>query len=260
MRLIYNFFRALACGHTYNLHTNPEAWFGLLWGLPIPVFSFALDGLLLGWENRTIASILSQHPWQLVFLTHPPLFAIVFGAMGTIRRDLETHNRQLIARLELDALTDPLTGVHNRRFVLEELDKAAARAGRSAETVAVVMFDMDNFKIVNDTQGHLAGDKLLKEVAAAIRDSLRRGDTLGRYGGDEFLLVAPGSREGALSVAERARQTVRERTSHSISAGVALSGEDGKSPAELIAAADRDLAAAKKRLHVGRPETRKLVP
>ncbi|MEK7468594.1 MAG: GGDEF domain-containing protein [Planctomycetota bacterium] len=246
MRVVSSFFRALTKSHTYNLLGNPEACFGLLWGLPIPIFSFALDGVLVGWENRSFSSIISQHPWQLVFLLHPPLFAIVFGAMGTIRRDLESHNRELIARLELEATTDPLTGVHNRRFVLEELDKAAARAQRSAEPVAVVMFDMDNFKAVNDTQGHLAGDKLLKDVAAALNDSLRRGDTLGRYGGDEFLLVAPGTREGAIAVAERARQCVRERTSHTISAGVSLSGEDGKSPAELIAAADKVLAAQKK--------------
>jgi diguanylate cyclase (GGDEF)-like protein len=245
MRVVASFVKALATPHTYNLFANPEACFGLAWGLPVPVFSMLLDGFLLGWEGRSLASILAEHPWQLVFFLHPPLFAVVFGAMGTVRRDLEAHNRELIARLEVEATTDPLTGVHNRRFVLEELEKAVARAGRSSEPVAVIMFDMDNFKAVNDTKGHQAGDKLLKDVAASIRDSLRRTDTLGRYGGDEFLLVAPGTREGAIAVAERARQTVRERTANTISAGVAVSGEDGGTPKELIAAADRVLARQK---------------
>ncbi|KAF0240526.1 MAG: ggdef domain [Planctomycetota bacterium] len=246
MRTVTAFFKALGDPHTYNLCGNPEACFGLVWGVPIPVLSILLDGVLLDGKDRSIGFILSQHPWQLAFLLHPFLFAIVFGAMGTMRRDLEARNRELIARLEREATTDPLTGVRNRRHVLQELEKAVARAGRAEDAVAVVMFDLDNFKVVNDTKGHLAGDRLLRAVADALQESLRIGDTLGRYGGDEFLLVAPGTREGAEAVAERAQAMVVERTGTSISSGVALSGEDGTRAAQLIAAADRALAAIKR--------------
>jgi diguanylate cyclase (GGDEF)-like protein len=246
MSLLARFLHALATPGTYDLRHNPEAWFGLVWGLPVPLFSLSLDCYLIGIDGRTLLDILGEHPWHLAFLAHPPLFAIIFGAMGTLRRETESRNRELIDRLAVQAATDSLTGAHNRRFVLEELDKALARAERSGEPVAVVMLDMDNFKAVNDVEGHLAGDKLLQDVAGALRDSLRRGDTLGRYGGDEFLIVAPGNREGAVTVADRAREAVKERTGHTISAGIALSVEDGKTAKELIGRADLMLSSRKK--------------
>ena len=158
------FLRALGRSHTYNLFRNPEAWFGILWGIPIPVFSIALDRALVAGQHRSLALILSEPPWHIAFLAHPLLFAVIFGAMGTIRRDLETGNRELIERLGREATTDPLTGAHNRRYVLEELDKALSRAGRSAEPIAVVMFDMDNFKVVNDSLGHPLGDQLNRDI------------------------------------------------------------------------------------------------
>jgi diguanylate cyclase (GGDEF)-like protein len=240
------FFRSLGRLHTYNPLHNPELWFGLLWGLPIPVFSVTIDIALLGSHGRSLATIISQHPWHLAFFAHPLVFAIVFGAMGTTRRELERRNTELIARLEREATTDPLTGAWNRRFILEELERAVSRAARSGEPLSVLMFDMDDFKRVNDTQGHLAGDRLLRDVAQALRDSLRKGDVLGRYGGDEFLLVAPGDRESALSVADRARAEVRERTGHSVTAGLASMPADGATVTELVAASDRAMAAAKR--------------
>lgn len=247
MKSIASFVRALARSHTYNFRRNLFAWFGLFWGLPIPIFSLSIDHMLLDdWEHRSLFTILMEHPWHIIFLAHPPLFAIVFGAIGTILEDLNTHNRDLISRLETEATTDSLTGAKTRRFVLEELERSLARSERSIEPVSVILMDMDNFKEVNDTQGHLAGDKLLRDVAGALKDSLRRGDTLGRYGGDEFLVVAPGGRDGAVAVGERARQAVLERTGHTISAGIAVSGENGRSCSELIMAADQHLSQRKR--------------
>ncbi len=247
MKTLASFFRALARPHTYNLRRNPFAWFGLFWGLPIPIFSLSIDHMLLDdWEHRSLFTILLEHPWHILFLAHPPLFAIVFGAIGTILEDLSTHNRDLISRLEIEATTDSLTGASSRRFVLEELERALARSERSIEPVSVILMDMDNFKEVNDTQGHLAGDKLLRDVAGALKEALRRGDTLGRYGGDEFLIVAPGGREGADAVSERARRAVEDRTGHTISSGIAVSGENGRSFSELIMAADQHLSQRKR--------------
>ncbi|MCC6741694.1 MAG: GGDEF domain-containing protein [Planctomycetia bacterium] len=249
METLGSFLRALCRGHTYDLRRNRFAWFGFAWGLPIPIFSLALDHLLLdNFGHRSPFSILLEHPWHIYFLAHPFAFAVIFGAFGTLFEDLKTRNRELFERLQHEATTDSLTAASTRRFVLDELDRALARSERSTDPVAVILMDMDNFKEVNDTQGHLAGDRLLRQVADALRAALRRGDTLGRYGGDEFLIVAPGSREGAVSVAERARQAVLDRTGHTISAGIAASGENGRSASELIMAADADLAV-KKRQH-----------
>lgn len=246
MEALRSFMRALGRVHTYDLRRNLFAWFGLAWGLPIPIFSLAIDHWLLDeFGHRSPFSILVDHPWHFFFLAHPPAFALIFGAIGTMFEDLKTHNRELVARLEREATTDSLTAARTRRFVLEELESSLARSERSTEPVAVILMDMDNFKEVNDTQGHLAGDRLLREVADALREALRRGDTLGRYGGDEFLIVAPGSREGAVTVAERARHAVLHRTGHTISAGIAVSGENGRSASELIMAADADLAVKK---------------
>lgn len=246
MKTLAAYFSALARSHTYNLRRNFFAWFGFFWGLPIPIFSLSIDHLLLdAWEHRSFFTILMEHPWHILFLAHPPMFAIVFGAIGTLFEDLKSHNRELISRLEHEATTDSLTGATSRRFVLQELERSLARSERSGEPVSVVLMDMDNFKEVNDTQGHLAGDKLLRDVATALKEALRMGDTLGRYGGDEFLIVAPGGREGAVTVSERARKAVQDRTGHTISAGIAVSGENGRSFSELIMAADAHLAVRK---------------
>ncbi len=247
MKTIAGFLRALARSHTYNLRRNTFAWFGFAWGLPIPLFSLSLDHMLLDdWGHRSFRIILMEHPWHFIFLAHPLLFGVVFGAIGTLFHDLDADNRDLISRLEREATTDSLTGAHTRRFVLEELERSLARSERSIEPVSLILMDMDNFKEVNDTQGHLAGDKLLRDVANALKEALRRGDTLGRYGGDEFLIVAPGGRDGATTVSERARKTVEERTGHTISAGIAVSGENGRSTSELIMAADQHLSLRKR--------------
>jgi diguanylate cyclase (GGDEF)-like protein len=256
VRIISAFCRALLQPHTWNLFRNPEAVFGLAWGLPIPAFSITLDILLVGAHEshvgRGILAVIREHPFHLFFLAHPPVFALIFGAMGTIRRDLELEKGRLIQRLEEQATTDPLTGAWNRRFVLEELQRGIARAERTGAPLAVAMFDMDNFKVVNDEQGHLAGDILLKDVAASMREALRKGDTLGRYGGDEFLLVAQGDLAAGQAVAERAESLVRARTSHSVTSGVAAYPADGKTPQALIGVADARLGARKRDRKTGR--------
>src|SRR6185295_14149274 len=106
------------------------------------------------------------------------------------------------------ATTDTLTGLHNRRYVLDELTKALQRARRSEQRFAVVLFDLDGFKQINDTLGHAAGDAVLRKAATALLGITREGDVLGRYGGDEFLLITYGDLPSAQSLPARADEAV----------------------------------------------------
>lgn len=112
-------------------------------------------------------------------------------------------------RLQRVAAIDPLTGLYNRRFGLERLSQDFSRSVRSKEPLGVILFDIDHFKAVNDTHGHQAGDRVLQAIADGVKGVLREGDTLMRYGGEEFLAVLPGAGEPDLrDLAERVRRVV----------------------------------------------------
>jgi len=112
-------------------------------------------------------------------------------------------------RLRELAITDDLTGLHNRRSVLEHLETSMAHARRHRELLAVALIDVDNLKAVNDQLGHEVGDSLLQTVSNAMLSCLRSEDLLGRYGGDEFLAVLPGATtEGGRNVCERVREAI----------------------------------------------------
>ncbi len=105
--------------------------------------------------------------------------------------------------------TDALTGVANRRRILELLDEVLDSNRDTDNPVSVLMVDIDHFKRINDDHGHLVGDRALTAAAAALRDCLRQGDMIGRYGGEEFLIVLPGARVAhALDIAERCRHAI----------------------------------------------------
>ena len=116
-------------------------------------------------------------------------------------------------RLQRVAAIDTLTGLYNRRFGLERLSQDFSRSVRSKEPLGTVLFDIDHFKVVNDTYGHEAGDQVLKAVADAVKAVLREGDTLMRYGGEEFLAVLPGAGEADVAhLGERIRRVVESTT------------------------------------------------
>jgi diguanylate cyclase (GGDEF)-like protein len=124
---------------------------------------------------------------------------------------LALNNSLAHDRLQRLAALDPLTGLYNRRFGLERLKEEYGRARRSTSPLAVIMFDIDHFKAVNDTYGHLAGDRVLVRVARVARGVVRQGDVLLRYGGEEFAAILPGaSLRDAAMVAERMRRIVGE--------------------------------------------------
>ncbi len=164
--------------------------------------------------------------------------------------------QELIAareRLRDEATHDRLTGLWNRPAILEILHRELARAERQGGALAVIMVDLDHFKEVNDTYGHLAGDAVLREAARRMRSSLRIYDEIGRYGGEEFVVVVPGCGvSAALSLAERIRATVGQDPIDTFDApilvtaslGVAMNGE-GSNADSLIRAADAALYKAK---------------
>jgi two-component system cell cycle response regulator len=158
------------------------------------------------------------------------------------------------------ALTDGLTGLYNRRYLTAHLDTLFGRGGTAVKDVAVLMFDIDRFKQVNDTHGHAVGDEVLIEVAKRALSNVRGFDLVARYGGEEFLVVMPESTLGSAStVADRLRRAVGEHLVEvsaapgtlrvTVSIGVAVTGGELMPPAQLLKNADEALYAAK---HAGR--------
>ena len=124
--------------------------------------------------------------------------------LGLALRNALSHER-----LQRLAVLDPLTNIYNRRFGLGRLEEEYSRVVRDNASLAVIMLDIDNFKVVNDTYGHMLGDKVIMNVVRCIKSHLREGDVLVRYGGEEFLLILPGaSMEDGRLVGERIRRTI----------------------------------------------------
>jgi diguanylate cyclase (GGDEF)-like protein len=159
-----------------------------------------------------------------------------------------------------EAETDGLTGIFNKRALQDRLSELVYEARKGSTRLAVFMFDIDNFKSYNDTNGHLAGDQLLRTLARLVRDVVRQDDLFGRFGGEEFLLVMPGKdAEAAMAAAENVRRAIAgyafPYAEHqplgcvSVSGGVAAVPEDAEDSATLLRVADTALYRAK---HEGR--------
>lgn len=256
-KIVGTYLEAFGRAYTYDLRHNVYLWFGFLWGIPVPIVSLSLDCSLSAVPLWSLTDAICRHPIHLFFLAHPILFGLVFGAMGTVRHRLEQQNEELIRSLTDLATTDALTGLHNRRYVMAELTKALQRARRSHQRFSVVLFDMDGFKQINDTLGHAAGDVILKKAATALGSVTREGDVLGRYGGDEFLLITYGDLGSDQSLPERADQAVQQDTGLGISAGMARYPEDGATEEALIDRADRILSDVKARRYASKGTARR---
>lgn len=165
-------------------------------------------------------------------------------------RELAKRNAETLARA---AVTDPLSGLFNRRYFHERLEEELDRARRHNTTVALLMIDIDNFKGINDRFGHLAGDTVIRGVGDILKRSVRRFDLCTRFGGEEFAIVMPGSgAENSASVAERIRQRIEtfrpaeaELTDLRVTASIGMAVSPGASARELIARADQALYEAK---------------
>jgi two-component system cell cycle response regulator len=157
-------------------------------------------------------------------------------------------------QLRFRATYDALTGVANRAVVMDALRSELSRQVREHRPFGVVLIDIDHFKRINDTYGHICGDAVLKEVAQRMKLSVRPYDTVGRYGGEEFLIVVSSSDEqGTMSLAERVRFALESRpietdageVSVTVSCGVAVSNGKGMDPQSLLRLADEALYRAK---------------
>ncbi len=181
---------------------------------------------------------------MLVFLSMAWNFGFLLMAIDRLRNE--------VADL---ALLDDLTGVGNRRHLLQRLSEECAKSARSEQPFALLVVDLDGFKAINDTHGHAAGDACLQHFTVMAQTSLRPGDILARTGGDEFCILLPAStlREGAL-IARRVLEVCREDAAGCVGADVPISlsigvaqwsREIGPFPDRMMAAADHALYAAK---------------
>jgi diguanylate cyclase (GGDEF)-like protein len=180
-------------------------------------------------------------------------FRVVLKQQDLVERQARQLASELAARkrsqetIKRLAYHDDLTGLPNRVFFNERLDVALARASWNGDNLAVMLMDLDHFKNVNDTLGHTMGDRLLQRVGVRLKDTLRKGDTVCRMGGDEFLLLLPGlgnSREAGI-VARKILAAIREpflvddvELSITTSLGVALCPDDGRDRDTLVSNAD----------------------
>lgn len=166
--------------------------------------------------------------------------------------NVEAEYHEEIYRL---TIMDALTGIHNKRYLMEFLDRELARSARYQRPLALILFDIDHFKAVNDDLGHLAGDFILHELASRLKKHIRKEELFARYGGEEFAVVLPEvTAEAAVQAAERLRRLVAEQPFCyegrsliiTISLGVASTcGENDLTPEDLLRRADEKLLAAK---------------
>lgn len=165
-----------------------------------------------------------------------------------------TERKMFEERLAYQAFHDPLTGLPNRALFLDRLDHALVSSKRTQQPVAVLFLDLDNFKVINDSLGHRAGDALLLVVAERLRQTLRAGDTIARFGGDEFTLLLEnlGEESEILAVAERVANALRERVTlegHEVvpsgSIGVAISCGQYDFAGDVLRDADTAMYRAK---------------
>jgi two-component system cell cycle response regulator len=165
--------------------------------------------------------------------------------------DLESQYHETIYRM---TITDGLTGVHNKRYLVEQLDRELSRATRHERPLTLVMCDIDHFKVVNDDFGHLAGDHVLKEVAQLMKARIRPDDVLARYGGEELAIILPETDlAGGVLIAEALRELVAaarfvfedEDIDVTVSCGVAELDPTWSSY-DFVKAADEQLYQAKR--------------
>ncbi|MFQ5759807.1 MAG: GGDEF domain-containing protein [Acidiferrobacterales bacterium] len=211
---------------------------------------FYLAGRLSGTELPLAVCLSSAAVLSL--LIAPPIYWLV---AAPIKReyDMRQYAERRADELGEQAITDSLTGTRNRRGITISALEAMAHAERYGHPLSVAMLDVDHFKEVNDTHGHKAGDRALQGVAAILTEALRLPDKVGRYGGEEFLLVMPETGlEETSKITERIRQQVSEaefdigdrKVKLTISIGAALF-EKGEDLEQLVSRADRALYRAK---------------
>ncbi len=219
-----------------GLRSDPRVARGLVFAVPL---SYALVVFLaVAWR-------------QVQFAPADPLYGTFTWGTQVMRLLVLTvvtwitqYDTALGATDRAEALRDPLTGVYNRRFLVDFLSREVPRSRRRQQALSVLLLDLDGFKSFNDTRGHLAGDDMLTAVARSLAAAVRADDVIARYGGDEFVVVLPNT------PGESARRVARELVRVvpapiGLSVGVGCLGDDADTVEKLLATADRALMRAK---------------
>lgn len=220
-------------------------WIGL--GALIVFFIVGYVGLIVLWEGRALVA----NDLVAVILLLAGGFTLVVTRLSFVT----TNDVVRIAKLERDAIEDPLTGIYNRRYLDSKLAEEVNRANRLNLPLSAVLIDLDHFKHVNDTYGHDVGDLVLRHVCSLIIASVRPNDTVSRFGGEEFVVIAPDCDiAAATSLGERMRLRIAESTlslpngqdlAVTASLGISSLSPTG-SAAALLRAADQALYSAKR--------------
>ncbi len=230
---------------------TPRRRWGLMAGM-IFIFIFGYSGFL---------AVFWDPPVSWTNLIVPVIF--FFGAAFvwlSARLSLQTaEDMKRVTALERDAVTDPVLGIYNRRYLVQRLEEEFDRAQRYQEPLSVILLDLDRFKHVNDTLGHPAGDQVLYDLGQLLAHAVRLSDIVARYGGDELLVIAPNTSPlFAVELAERLRQIVEQHLVKvmdasgqyqtlpmTLSAGVASLALDDLTSQSLVHHADEALYSAK---------------
>lgn len=196
-----------------------DGFVGFFLGLGAPA-GYLLFRMLAAQEAHFnwIRQEIETHPsfYGYMTVTTPIVFAIFGSTLGFFRDQLfkqNVHLERLAKKLERQSMTDDITALYNHRHILVEVEREVERANRYGRTLSAMMIDIDDFKKINDEHGHLAGDKVLQEVAEVLMQSIRKVDILGRYGGDEFLVILPETdTQMSRTVAERIQRNIRRHS------------------------------------------------
>jgi diguanylate cyclase (GGDEF)-like protein len=190
---------------------------GVLLGLGAPIGSILLRvAYSYPRSFQLISDELNRNGYFYTYMAvATPVFFGLFGlAVGYLLDEMSRQKKtleNLNVLLKHQAVTDDLTGLYNRRHILSELEKELERASRYKHPFSGMMIDIDHFKDINDRYGHLTGDRLLREVASVLAMSIRKIDIVGRYGGDEFLVLLPeAGTEAARTVAMRIQKALSQ--------------------------------------------------
>ncbi|MEA1918389.1 MAG: GGDEF domain-containing protein [Campylobacterota bacterium] len=244
----------------YFVWLNHDSNFGLIWTIFVPILAITLYGYKIGGYLSLVYYILmfslviygleawESEEWDIVALIRFLVSSVVLLFVLYIT---EYSFSKMQDSLNMQTLTDPLTQLYNRRKIDETIKKSIETIQRNPSPLSLVIMDIDDFKSVNDTYGHLVGDEVLKALANILQKNIRNIDTLGRWGGEEFIIVLPHTPlEDAILSIERLQQEINTFNFKTVgqitcSYGLCSANTSEYKDQELITCADDALYEAK---------------